>query len=277
MSKNCLVTQLKGTINNDSLKKLGAFYLTYRATNSDNGIPTTIVKENPEVQNIYCKILNPSENAEFISGIIGGEKTEGYLATNSQYSAYRIKTEEGTKVEISNKYSITALVLGTSYYPTIKVSTEDLKSLTKLTRLQMTGGFAESSVPDRDFGLIGNIEDLAEMPLTILTTSYNNGIKGSVDALAGKQFSKVILGACPNITGSFSSLISPALQEVCVYSTKITGDLNDLYNGDTLICPNISSIDIQYNYMTVKRSTLNKLSRDNVATVRYSQTVIEDV
>ena len=273
MSTNCLVTQLKSTIDNDSLKKLGAFYLTYRAGNDS---PTTIVKENPEVQNIYCKILNPTENTEFLSGIIDGEKTEGYLATNTQYSTYVIKTEEGTRVEISNKYPITTLILGTSYYPYVKVNTEDLKGLTKLTRLQMCN-FAEAAVPDRDFGLIGNIKDLAEMPLTDLRTSFNNGIKGSVDALAGKQFSKVILGVCTNITGAFSSLISPALQEVCVYATNITGDLDDLYNGDTLICPNISSIDIRYNSMTVKRSTLNKLSRDNVATVLYSQTVIEDV
>jgi hypothetical protein len=276
MANDCSIKTLKSSLGNDNLNKYGYFRIEFRELNNAS---VYLEKLNPSVLNCYTKIVNPTDNTYYTGGIINSSSgvKEGYIATNAQYPGFKVKTESGTCVEISRKYDITSITpSGTSYYPDARIKTSDLKFMTNLGVIQMSN-FAESTVPDMNFGLVGTLEDLSRLPLTRLATSFSGNLFGSVNALAGKSLTKLILARCGEITGNLSSVVNASLTEINIYASKISGDLEDFYNGNTARCPSLTKIDVRHcANITVRRSTLNKLSAANV-TVNYTQTPIEDV
>lgn len=80
---------------------------------------------------------------------------------------------------------------------------------------------------------------------------------------------------CINFTGSTADFVNhPAkdrIQNILITESKITGTMDDF-----LSLPSLSSLNIRYCNIEVKRSTLNALQARGVYVV-YSQTPIEDV
>lgn len=214
---NCLVTKLKGVVDNDDLLKLGEMVLTFNT--AGQGITISNNKG----------VVLTTENGTFADGT-----TSKTLAIN-QVEYFQFNTA-GTILHISDKYGLVYLNPGDSWTDKeVRVNIDDLKYSPSLGRLQSRN----------NTGITGNlktIDNFANLSSVDLRGCPN--VTGSIN-LNLPVCSKFFISGNPNITGDLASAIfvrgNSVLTECQVSDTKISGSINSLLIPLTCTNFNISS------------------------------------
>jgi len=277
MVNDCSVKTFKAAVNNGNLKKFDTFVMTVR-----EDFTNVFITLNHTEGSVYVKILNPTENDFISEGIAGqtGNVTEGYIKKGGQYVGFRVTCANGTKIEVRGIKNITGIHAIGDASPKVSINTDEMLTAARLESIYLTGDYTNIPIPSvLDLGLVGDIGNLKHSASTIkrIGSDFSRSLYGNIDFLSQSNIENVAIAYCNGLTGSLTSLINSNSKAIVICASSITGDLEDLYDGNTLKCPNLTRIDVQYcPKITVRRSTLNKLSAANV-TVQYTQTPIEDV
>ena len=229
--ENCLVTKLKGIVQDEKLLKIGEIRFGVHKVPS------------PSINTQYCKFTS-TRNQKI--NIVNGHFSDSDLTQNNgnsdnitanQQFGFIISNDDSTII-LSDKYALTNI---TSYaiddfdLSTIKYCKElqelillrtgvtgdlkDLSGLSKLTNLTLKSEFAT-----------GDISSIINLPLTTLQLG-SSLIIGDISILSGKELSVIEIGGT-SISGSINNLTFPSVGWF-TSNTAITGDIGTVtFNTD---------------------------------------------
>ena len=224
--ENCLVTKLKGVVNNSNLKKLGVLRFEVDVTSINRNVNNMIHCN----INDHCKfkIVSGPEDGQIIK--IGSSEaldvpkgTEFFL--DNSLDAYYFSKIGKYVIEITNKYDINIFCIKYN----ISILLNDMKYLSTLNEVCLVGE-----------KVIGNFNDLLTSYITYMR--FNNRIAddgqyvsaetivGDIAKIANIPMVTFIAEACNGITGDLSSLSSHSTLSTFVInnSNKITGKISDI-------------------------------------------------
>ena len=244
--ENCLVTKLKGVVENGSLIKIGhmVFNVKERSTSS-------------------ASIRFTSVNSMQITALDGGyfsTTEEGEHLTSMTISAYTDTflyfANANFRVDISNKYDL--LVFECNATNAFEVNLSDMAYCNRLQVLGLTY-----------CNVNGDIEDIKNLSsLVQLKAAYSN-IKGDIANLVGlTNLTLINLIGNSSIFGDINSLASiNSLQTVYLEDTKVSGELSSILNITGLTEINVAGTDINVNIAAISgMSSIQVLSLGNTAT-----------
>lgn len=210
---NCLVTKLKGTVQNSNLLRVGEIRICVHKIDNPNG----------ETQRIN---LNFTEDVKL--EIIGdGYFTNATLVSNLGKSlTAKAKTESlvyvsngDFEIAILNKYALTKINTRTSKKTAIK-DIIDLKYSSSLSYL------ATNSV--ENIGYLSDIKSLTTLTYLAVSNANINGNLSDLESLTNLSY--LIIGNTSNkLTGNVSSLKAMTnLNTLAILNSDVTGDLATL-------------------------------------------------
>lgn len=228
MSNNCLVTKLKGVVDNDSLNKLGEVRMMVKLNNSSIPRANTFFSNNTTPFEITLlddavTFTSASGDAQIIDSK-HGIATGRYIGTGNTLTVSGAEPDSWINISVKSKYNFGVLGM---YVKDIQLS--DVKYCTSVTRFVMT-----SSCPK-----YGTLKDLSRMTLLELIEVWN--------------------GSGVTVTGNMSDLgVFTSLTEITVGSTtssvmRITGSWDGFVvaqrsNGRTT-CDGISIKSPYYSFI----------------------------
>lgn len=265
--ENCLVTKLKGVVNNSDLKKLGVLRfevdVTFVGRKNINRIHCNI--------NNYCKfkIVSGPEEGQIIkvgtSEALDAPKGTEFFLDNSADLYYFSKIGKYV-IEITNKYAITMFDI----IHNVSISLNDMKYLSTLNVVGLKGGgkvignfndLLTSSMTDMRFSnlivvdnlyvpaetIVGDIAKIANTPMVRFIAEFCNGITGNLSSLSSHStLSTFAFNGSTKITGKISDITSiPHLSNFqCNNNKLITGSLADFLDNGQLRNPELKILSV---------------------------------
>lgn len=207
MTMDCLITKLKGTVNDDSLRKINEFYFDVDNLSANKSITLSALTSGE------ARISGDG----YFSDNIGGNKGKSLNLTEGDNTLYLPSGKSFRLFSPQDVYQIVAENANPAN--SIKIYTEQLK-YTKLSTLSVQG-----------ITLVG---DIANLPTTLANLYVN--MVGNEDYLYGKLSSlpvlsnaKIIQLNYTSVTGNLTDLIKfPNATALNFTGTKITGDISAL-------------------------------------------------
>lgn len=243
MEKNCLVTKLKGVVDNDNLPKFNVLKVHFGA--GDSGQYGSIRIEVP--------VGNANTNNGYIANNAANlQNQDTHISITNAISLFASNVE--MDIEISPKYDITTLQ---TIDARASFDTNDVKYLTKLTKLSM-----------KTSSCTGNLEDLVKLTNLEQLSVSGSHIYGDIDTISAatnlSNFDISYTGA--RISGSLESFAKKQFIARGRQSASIT--LNTTSN--TLVTFNGSAANAN--------STLSwalKSGSSTILEVTYNSTTVE--
>lgn len=246
----CLVTKLKGTVNNNSLPKIGELRIKFRKVSS------------PSVDSQYLNlsIINTQSitivgDGYFTDSTLSQNKGTTLSITGNNNIVYVSNTN--CEVSIPNKYNITDLNLGNNskrifnkeldldqlkYSPLNSINApyvnligglDSLKNITSLMSIIMQGS-----------NVTGNISSLKNLTLLKTLDLVNTNVIGDLDNLKGLTSLTSIYLNNTNIAGDISSLSGlTSLNNLSLGNTNAIGDISSLQNLTSLASLNLGCVN----------------------------------
>ena len=233
---DCLITKLKGTVNDGSLPKLGSMLFKLRTTT------TNLVKIEAIGKDVS---FSSADGSNIFSMSSGGEEKTNVINVGESNTVFYVDTSKGVTISIDNKYNLEKL----DVYPfednkelTVDLNFEDLKYCKKLSWLALSY-----------MRLSGDISALQN--LTALTYINLDGtqVTGDISALQNLTALTSIKLAYTQLSGDISALQNlTALTYINLDSTQLSGDISALQNltaltyiqlNDTQLSGDISVLD----------------------------------
>ena len=243
--ENCLITQLKGVVQNDNLTKLGTIKL--------HVTPKTITNELQ--QRLTVRAINGTIDVILPGPYYFGD-TVADISTNTdtQYSSSGSAPTKYFKnaeysIVIDPKYNLRWLKIANVANSIISVDIADLKYCTSLEELQLDGSdsrgdiAALSSITNLnelsigDTQITGDISSLSGLNLEVLLIN-TQGISGNISALANMT-NLTTLSLGQYITGDIASLGKcTKLETAYLGNTTIGGTVESFVNGQCTAAQN---------------------------------------
>ena len=211
--KNCLVLKCKGTVENDSLLKVGELRIKQNKIDSPTSLTQAIIVNGSNI------------DAEIIGD---GYFTDKALTANLGKSITNIKSpiyisNSDCEISIKNKYNITALAFREfsitqwvdvhSHVNNKNIDLESLKYSYNITSITVN--------TDTDISALSNLTALTSLII------QNEQVTGDISVLANMtNMSYLILG--DNITGDISALANMTNMRYLILGNNITGDISAL-------------------------------------------------
>ena len=206
---DCLITKLKGTVNDGSLPKLGSMLFNLRTTT------TNLVKIEAIGKDVS---FSSADGSNVFSISSGGEDKTNVINVGESNTVFYVDASNGITISIDNKYNLEKLDVYRSSDTnelTVDLNFEDLKYCKKLNWLALSY-----------MRLTGDISALQN--LTALTTIYLNSTQVTGD-----------ISALQNLT---------ALTNVALYGTQVTGSLDSLANLPSGLTFDMGNITLSGDY-----------------------------
>lgn len=216
MENKCLVTELKGTVNNENLPVLGEMVIHFNST-GENHFSINGTSGNIKVKNNVVKISRGGTEAYSLP--FGGDKI---IFPAGEYD-----------ILIDNKYGLSWLyrLLNNSWTFSggFSFNLDDLKYAEGLTRIQF---YHNASVVSG-----GSLESLAGKSITEFGISGNFG--GSLGAIANSQSAIAGVMRCrgTEVTGDINAIVTMptfidgTLTSVFLDTSKVSGDIQSFVNA----------------------------------------------
>lgn len=210
----CLVTTLKGVVNDNNLRKLGEFRFTKRA-----GIAATADSCFVSVSSIEdstVEILNDGQFCQSGSGI--PDTAAGKIKTFPAGSTYSFWVTPGSIVSIRSKYTITRLAHAYADF--------DLSELNYMTELK-------ELICQFSGGLTGDIAELTKLSkLNYLALPQATKLTGNISALSSMTNLTYIALNYSRLSGDIASLGTLTnLDTLSLGDSVITGNIEDLVSA----------------------------------------------
>ena len=225
---DCLITKLKGTVNDGSLPKLGSMLFKLRTTTKN------LVKIEAIGKDVS---FSSADGSNVFSTSSGGEEKTNVINVGESNTIFYVDASKGVIISIDNKYNLEKLDVYRSTDTdelTVDLNFEDLKYCKKLSRLALTY-----------MTLTGDIS--AFQNLTALTTIdlSSTQVTGDISAFQNLTALTTISLYSTNVTGSLDSLANlPSVLVFDMGNKTLTGDyfkfLNEHTNSDVVCSGNFN-------------------------------------
>ena len=211
---DCLITKLKGTVNDGSLPKLGSMLFKLRTTT------TNLVKIEAIGKDVSFSSADGSNIFSISSG--GEEKTNAINVAESN-TVFYVDASKGVTISIDNKYNLEKLDVYRStdtHELTVDLNFEDLKYCKKLSWLALIY-----------MTLTGDISALSGLTELTNISLYSTQVTGDISALQNlTELTNIGLDST-QVTGDISALQNlTELTNISLDSTQVTGDISALQN-----------------------------------------------
>lgn len=228
---NCLVTKLKGSVNNDKLLKLGELRIDF---------------QNIGDRKFFTVKYDADARIELKDAVFESDYSKYGNAMDVSAGSYGISfSAKPSRASLLNKYHITELAL---YNTGAAFDLEQLEMCKALNRLDANtvpvyGNVKHLLVLDKlsdidvtSSNVEGDISGLAVKPLRKLQFSVCNKLTGNIAAISSlTNLTTLLFSSCTNVYGDISSLSEMvSLTELSFYSTKISGDISSIYKLKSL-------------------------------------------
>lgn len=228
---NCLVTKLKGSVNNDKLLKLGELRIDF---------------QNIGDRKFFTVKYDADARIELKDAVFESDYSKYGNAMDVSAGSYGISfSAKPSRASLLNKYHITELAL---YNTGAAFDLEQLEMCKALNRLDANtvpvyGNVKHLLVLDKlsdidvtSSNVEGDISGLAVKSLRKLQFSVCNKLTGNIAAISSlTNLTTLLFSSCTNVYGDISSLSEMvSLTELSFYSTKISGDISSIYKLKSL-------------------------------------------
>jgi hypothetical protein len=249
MANNCLVTKLKGTVDNPNLPLYG--YIKVNVVYNPSVNTPQVINFNVDSQLMPDGLIVKSVGGNYIAATAEALDTnpvnELTLSPGIQRAYFK---NANYSILISNRYSYISVIETQSKI--LEVDLDEFKYLTGMGSLQIGDvqakgdiGVLKDKLSNRlavmDYGginLYGSVTGFANTLeyFQIQATAENTRVSGSVDyTFTGNQtLRRLFLSNMKNISGNIALLSSPALTIVGLQNSGITGSINSLYTNSNL-------------------------------------------
>lgn len=213
---NCLVKKWKTVVNNDNLRKLGAFRMQVtESTVTDNAQQMFLIRATKE---LTVKVVGPTPHlAETYEGLSNPLMSITVPANTPKEIWLQNATYE---IEISDKYSIVSLnVIG-----------DKPKKIFGCDLSEIEYCLALSVINFDKAGFTGDVKSFSKLTALTSLTLTNNAVDGNISSLATlTNVSNMKVGAT-NISGSLTGIapLVTNLSEIWLQNTKVSGSLESL-------------------------------------------------
>ena len=259
--ENCLVTKLKGVVNNSDLKKLGVLRFEVDVKSVDRNTVNII---HCNINN-YCKftIVSGPEGGQIIkvgiSEALDAPKGTEFFLDNSLDAYYFSKIGKYV-IEITNKYNITTFRIKSG---NVSILLNDMKYFNTLQEIELTGknvigNFNDLPISDMTYmkfdnkidniqyvsakTIVGDISKIANTPMVTFISEYCDGITGDLSSLSSHStLNTFVINNSHEITGKISDITNiPHLSNFqCDGNKLITGSLADFLDNGQLRNPEL--------------------------------------
>lgn len=220
---DCLVTKLKGTVNDEELLKIDEFKIE-KTVNSD-------------WDNFSQTLLIKSSNSDIHLRIIGDGYFTNQAGTENNGKTYTISPTGNNEtfyvsngnfiIAVDNKYNITRLNLytGGNEYPHSKNlvgGLEALRYMTSIRQLEVSGS-----------SLYGDVEALSGLTNLVKVELGSTDVYGDISVFSGKALTTLLL-MDSKVSGNLSSISGLTALVRLTVSSYVSGDLETLLNFPNL-------------------------------------------
>ena len=226
---DCLVTKLKGTVNDISLKALGELTLKYKGA-KEYRFQCLTSKDS-------MRYVVKSGNAVFLDDDFSSEIGKDVTIPANSWRALKVNDDSEVVVGVMDKYSLTGLLMNDN------ASDYDLSELIYSTGL----------LAIRAYSLVtGDISVLRNLKYTDFWLDKNNNITGNLSDFPNSLANLYINGKC-QIKANFDDIpvAMPNLKTVQITNQgagNMSGSLKSLANMPKLAFINIYSSNMTYNW-----------------------------
>ena len=211
---DCLITKLKGTVNDGSLPKLGSMLFKLKTTT------TNLVKIEAIGKDVS---FSSADGSNVFSTNLSGENKTNVVNVGESNTIFYVDASKGITISIDNKYNLEKLDVYRSVDHnelTVDLNFEDLKYCKKLNWLALIS-----------MNLTGDISALQNLTALTNIGLYNTQVTGDISALQNLTALTNIGLYSTQVTGDISALQNlTALTTIYLYSTNVTGSLDSLAN-----------------------------------------------
>ena len=248
---DCLVTKLKGTVNDGSLPKLGSMLFKLRTTT------TNLVKIEAIGKDVS---FSSADGSNVFSISSGGEEKTNVINVGESNTVFYVDASKGVTISIDNKYNLEKLDVyrsGDTNELTVDLNFEDLKYCKKLnwlslTYMTLTGDISAlqnlTALTSVNLGwtqVSGDISALSGLTALTGVNLYSTQVTGDISALQNLTALTGVDLAWTQVTGDISALSGlTALISVNLYSTQVTGDISALQNLTALTSVSLGSTQV---------------------------------
>ena len=230
---NCLVTKLKGVVDNDNILKLGEIRFLTSKSDSINRCYLSFT------ESTTVKIINDGHFYNSTTSDLGKD-----LSLSAQQSSVGTKVSPGSLIQINNKYALASISFGTL---------ENKISLAELKYSPLVYLYAEKD------NIEGDISNLAGRQMDFLNILNNPSVYGDIAVLKGMPLTVLQLNGT-QVTGDVSALKGMALTIVQI-NNLITGDISNL---SSVKAEEISAMNLSGDLSTLTSTTLHHVSSKGV-------------
>ena len=225
---DCLVTKLKGTVNDGSLPKLGSMLFKLRTTT------TNLVKIEAIGKDVS---FSSADGSNVFSTSSGGEEKTNVIKVGESNTVFYVDASKGVTISIDNKYNLEKLDVYRSADHnelTVDLNFEDLKYCKKLNWLALIS-----------MNLTGDISALQNLTALTSISFDSTQVSGDISALSGLTALTDIRLYNTNVTGSLDSLSNlPSGLTFDMGNKTLSGDyfkfLNEHTNSDVVCSGNFN-------------------------------------
>lgn len=245
---NCLVTKLKGSVNNDKLLKLGELRIEF---------------QNVGERKYFTVKYDADARIELKDAVFESDYSQYGNAMDVTPGNYGISfSAKPSRASLLNKYHITELALYDSGAAFDLEKLEMCKALNRLdaSTVPVYGNVKHllpldnlSDVNVSSSNVEGDISGLAVKSLRKLQFPDCNKLIGNIAAISSlTNLTTLSFSTCPNVYGDISSLSEmTSLTELSFYSTKISGDISSIFK-----LKNLSNLDLSGTSVSGEINTL---------------------
>lgn len=259
--ENCLVTKLKGVVDNDTLPTYGCFNALFKAdtTGAEN---LRILPDNN--QQVTLTILNP-QDGEFLSSVDASVSgTSITLPINNSYY-FHAKCNAGTIVRVNAKYNMSALEISPVFNPFFAVNVEDIIYSPNMTHILSGNASTTGTLKRTGNGLVGDVSLLSKLRnLVYISIIDNEDCYGSIDSVIvnntnlatlrlGYQTKCSINSLDVFNNHNWSTIIIPGLK------VNTEGNLSYFLTNNNLKFSNLKTLNVEYCNIKTSNATLSRL------------------
>lgn len=238
--KNCLVTKLKGTVNNDTLPKLGVLKMKASPVTISHASQATMKLTTNDT--ITVKALGGGYFSDRGYEYIETDKlTEKVINASNNVTLYF--KNASYDVEVTNKYSITSITINIAYINAMSVLSFDLSELAYCNNL--TNVSIEYTNCTGDLSLLSALPSLVEFDATgseqltgdIISvcgisslTGFRvsgSGIIGNIGSFGNSNITAFAIGDT-NVEGDIAGISGSRIKTMFLLKSKVTGNIESL-------------------------------------------------
>ena len=249
---DCLITKLKGTVNDGSLPKLGSMLFKLKTTT------TNLVKIEAIGKDVS---FSSADGSNVFSTNLSGENKTNVVNVGESNTIFYVDASKGITISIDNKYNLEKLDVYRSVDHnelTVDLNFEDLKYCKKLNWLALIS-----------MNLTGDISALQNLTALTNIGLYNTQVTGDISALQNLTALTTIYLYSTNVTGSLDSLANlPSGLVFDMGNETLTGDyfkfLNEHTNSDVVCSGNFNYTTKSWSGKSYKRIGGDDFTCDNL-------------